>query len=125
MYITESKTLNDFNEVQFIGVLYPAITGRAWMILRGLHVCIVLLDDRLFERDGVDAAAHCAAGQPSQIYCHRRGAGLGLDRRKKAQDTAGERGAVGRLIAMRKLYQVLRKATRAAVKRGGLDCLLD
>ena len=43
MYITESKTLNDFNEVQFIGVLYPAITGRAWMILRGLQPGIVML----------------------------------------------------------------------------------
>ena len=63
MYITESKTLNDFNEVQLQGVLYPAITGRAWMILRGLQPGIVSLgvERRLIDRDGVDAAAHCAA----------------------------------------------------------------
>ena len=83
MYITESKTLNDFNEVQFIGVLYPAITGRAWMILRGLQPGIVSLgvERRLIDRD-VCAASDRAAGQPSQIYCHGRPAARGLDRRQ-------------------------------------------
>ena len=93
MYITESKTLNDFNEVQFIGVFCTRKAGVFRVILRGLHVCIVLLDDLLIDRD-VCAAGNVAPVQPSKIDRHRRPAGLGLDRRQKTQDAAGEGSAI-------------------------------
>ena len=51
MCITESKTLNDFNEVQAQGVLCPPFVGRTVRILRGLQPGIVGLGRgrRLFE----------------------------------------------------------------------------
>ena len=97
MYITESKTLNDFNEVQFIGVFRTRKAGVFRVILRGLHVCIVLLDDRLIDRD-VCAAGNRAPVQPSKIDRHRRPAGLGLNRRQQAQDAAGEGSAIAGYI---------------------------
>ena len=93
MYITESKTLNDFNEVQFIGVFCTQKAGVFRVILRGLHVCIVLLDDLLIDRD-VCAAGNRAPGKPAQVDGDCWAAARGLHRRQKAQDAAGEGSAV-------------------------------